>query len=225
MISTTVSSYMVSSLTEVTTDRDYQPIPVKGRPARATNYCLNIQIKFKSDVVMCCHKECVSMSYWLWKLNRPTTTHHVLIMGDFNFLEIDYASDNVACSDTAPPALFLSSCVVSIFNKGDRANRANYRPVLLTSVPCKIMESIIKEKLMAFLDTNDLLSKEQHGFRSGRSCLTNLLETLENWTKALDEGYGLDVVHLDYRKAFDSVPYRRLIEKLKSFGINGKLLQ
>jgi len=48
---------------------------------------------------------------------------------------------------------------------------------------------------------------------------------LENWTKALDEGYGLDVVYLDYRKAFDSVPHRRLIEKLKSFGINGKLLQ
>ena len=78
---------------------------------------------------------------------------------------------------------------------------------------------------MAFLETSDLLSKEQHGFRSGRSCLTNLLETLENWTKALDEGYGLDVVYLDYRKAFDSVPHRRLIEKLKSFGINGKLLQ
>jgi len=47
---------------------------------------------------------------------------------------------------------------------------------------------------------------------------------LENWTKALDEGYGLDVVYLDYRKAFDSVPHRRLIEKLKTFGINGKLL-
>jgi len=86
------------------------------------------------------------------------------------------------------------------------------------------MESIIKDKLMRFLESNDLLCKEQHGFRSGRSCLTNLLETFENWTKALDEGYGLDVVYLDYRKAFDSVPHW-LIEKLKSFGINGKLLQ
>jgi len=51
------------------------------------------------------------------------------------------------------------------------------------------------------------------------------LETLENWTKALDEGFGLNIVYLDYRKAFDSVPHRRLIEKLKGFGINGKLLQ
>ena len=67
------------------------------------------------------------------------------------------------------------------------------------------MEKIIKEKLVKFWETNDIkFCKEQHGFRRGRSCLTNLLETLENWTEALDQGYGLDVVYLDYRKAFDS---------------------
>ena len=86
------------------------------------------------------------------------------------------------------------------------------------------MEKIIKEKLVKFWETNDIFCKEQHGFRRGRSCLTNLLETLENWTEALDQGYGLDVVYLDYRKAFDSVPHRRLMEKLKGFGIHGKLL-
>ena len=70
------------------------------------------------------------------------------------------------------------------------------------------MESIIKEKFMKFLESNNLLCRSQHGFRSGRSYLTNLLETVENWTKALDEKYGLDVVFLDYKKAFDSVPHR-----------------
>jgi len=123
------------------------------------------------------------------------------------------------------PADWKTGNIVPIFKKGDRTDRANYRPVSLTSVPCKILESIIKDKLMRFLESNDLVCKEQHGFRSGRSCLTNLLETFENWTKALDEGYGLDVVYLDYRKAFDSVPHRRLIKTLKSFGTNGKLLQ
>jgi len=79
--------------------------------------------------------------------------------------------------------------------------------------------------LTKFLDSHQLLCKKQHGFSRGRSCVTNLLETLENQTKALDEGFGLDIVYLDYRKAFDSVPHQRLIEKLKGFGINGKLLQ
>jgi len=115
--------------------------------------------------------------------------------------------------------------IVPIFKKGDHTNRTNYRPVSLMSVPCKIMESIIKEKLMKFLESNELLCKEQHRFWSGKSCLTNLLEALENWTQALDEGYGLDVVYLDYHKAFDSVPHRSLIEKLKTFGIKGKLLR
>ena len=76
--------------------------------------------------------------------------------------------------------------IVPIFKKGDRTNPANYRPVSLTSVPCKIMESIIKEKLMKFLESNELLSNEQHGFRSGRSCLTNLLETgQKHWTRVM----------------------------------------
>jgi len=67
------------------------------------------------------------------------------------------------------------------------------------------MKSIIKEKLIKFLQSNDLLCKEQHGFRSGRSCLTNLLETMEDWTQALDEGYSLNVLYLKYGTAFDSI--------------------
>ena len=57
----------------------------------------------------------------------------------------------------------------------------------------------------------------QHGFMKHRSCLTNLLECLEEWTKALDDGYGVDVIYLDYRKAFDSVPHARLIEQELSY--------
>ena len=72
------------------------------------------------------------------------------------------------------PGDWKTANIVPIFKKGDRTDRANYRPVSLTSVPCKIMESIIKEKLMKFLESYDLLCKEQHGFWSGRSCLTNL---------------------------------------------------
>ena len=62
------------------------------------------------------------------------------------------------------------------------------------------------------------------GLCEGDCGLTNLLETLESWTRALDEGFGLDVIYLDYKKAFDSVPIKRLLIKLRQYGIGGKLI-
>jgi len=90
------------------------------------------------------------------------------------------------------------------------------------TVVCKVMESIIRNTVVESL--KDKFSRFQHGFMKHRSCLTNILESLEAWTKALDEGYGIDLIYLDYRKAFDTVPHARLIEKLISLGISGKLL-
>lgn len=112
--------------------------------------------------------------------------------------------------------------VCPIFKKGRRSDPGNYRPVSLTSVACKVMETIIRKHLLQMVEGD--LSDSQHGFRKGRSCLTNLLETFEEWTRALDNGYGLDVVYLDYRKAFDSVPHKRLLSKLKAMGIPAKFL-
>jgi Reverse transcriptase (RNA-dependent DNA polymerase)/Endonuclease-reverse transcriptase len=122
------------------------------------------------------------------------------------------------------PDEWKNANVVPIYKKGPKTDKANYRPVSLTSIPCKIMESIVKDRILEFLEDNDSLNQAQHGFMKGRSCLTNLLETLEMWTKTLDEGYGLDVVYLDYRKAFDSVPHKRLVAKLRMYGLTGKLL-
>ena len=98
------------------------------------------------------------------------------------------------------PADWKSANVVPIFKKGKRGDVSNYRPVSLTSVPCKVMESLLKDELTKYLETTSMLSKVQHGFCQGRSCLTNFLETFEAWTLALDQGSGIDVVCLDYRK-------------------------
>jgi len=76
------------------------------------------------------------------------------------------------------------------------------------------MEYIIKDHITKFLEQNNVISTAQHGFVKGCSCLTNLLQSLEQWTMALDNGYGVDVLYLDYRKAFDSVPHTRLVYKL-----------
>jgi len=77
------------------------------------------------------------------------------------------------------------------------------------------MESIIRDALVTHMENTNQITAHQHGFMSGRSCLTNLLETLESWTRILDAGYGIDVIYLDYKKAFDTVPHRRLISNSK----------
>ena len=69
-----------------------------------------------------------------------------------------------------------------------------------------------------------MLAKEQHGFMPGRSCVTQLLTALEGWTTSLQNGIPIDVVYLDFSKAFDSVPHRHLLVKLQAHGIKGKLL-
>ena len=86
-----------------------------------------------------------------------------------------------------------------------------YRPVSLTSIVCKILESIIKDSIVVHLNTFNLINTTQHGFRKGRSCLTNLLEYLETVTKFLDDGCPVDVIYLDFAKAFDKVPHARLL--------------
>nr|VZI50958.1 unnamed protein product [Spirometra erinaceieuropaei] len=86
------------------------------------------------------------------------------------------------------------------------------------------MEKIIKKALVQFLEQHHLLSNAQHGFRNGKSCLTNLLFTLERWIKARDEGNVVHAIYIDSKKAFDSVPHQRLLYKLRNAGIRGRLL-
>ena len=104
--------------------------------------------------------------------------------------------------------------VIPIFKKGNKRLPGNYRPVSLTSVPFKVLESLISDKLMGHLTSTGQLSMDQHGFRARRSCTTQLLEALEDWTKILENGDPIDVVYRDFRKAFDSVPHERLLTKL-----------
>ena len=115
--------------------------------------------------------------------------------------------------------------VVPIYKKGDKDDPGNYRPVSLTSVPCKVLESIIRDQLMTHLQSRNLLTDAQHGFRPGRSCATQLMLTIEEWSSMIERGEPVDVLYLDLAKAFNTVPIRRLLRKLKAHGIEGKLLQ
>ncbi len=87
--------------------------------------------------------------------------------------------------------------VCPIFKKGSRKTPNNYRPVSLTSTACKVMEKLMRDGMLNHMNVNNLFSAEQHGFIEARSSLMNLLETLEFWTQALDEGYGIDTIYLE----------------------------
>lgn len=111
--------------------------------------------------------------------------------------------------------------ITPIFKKGDRKLASNHRPISLTSVVGKSLESIIRDKLVAHLESNNLIRNSQHGFRSKRSCLTNLVEFYDNLLKIHDCTKSLDIIYLDFQKAFDKVPHGKLMKKVKELGITG----
>jgi hypothetical protein len=110
--------------------------------------------------------------------------------------------------------------VIPIFKKGSKREAGNYRPVSLTSIPCKILESIIKDSIMNHLVSQELINNNQHGFMPGRSCTTNLLTFLEKATAAKDSGKPMDTIYLNFSMAFSKVPYKRLLRKMEAKRIN-----
>ena len=114
--------------------------------------------------------------------------------------------------------------VTPIFKSGSRMSPGNYRPISLTCIICKIMESVIRDKIVFHLVSNNLLNSSQHGFWASKSCQTNLIEYMNTLTKLVDEGHSIDIIYLDFAKAFDKVPHLRLLNKLEGHGISGKVL-
>ena len=106
--------------------------------------------------------------------------------------------------------------------KGSKKVASNYRPVSLTSIVCKCLEKIVWERIINFVKNENLFNNRQYGFISGRSTQLQLLKVLDKWTEALDEGYSINCVYMDYAKAFDTVPHRRLLHKLSKYEINPK---
>ena len=122
-------------------------------------------------------------------------------------------------------SIFKRQTVVPIYKGGNKGEPANYRPVSLTSHLIKVMERIVRRQLMDYVEEANLIPSVQHGFRSGRSCLTQLVQHVEDIMSDLEQGANADVIYIDLSKAFDKVDHRRLLEKLKKYGVGGKLLK
>ena len=115
--------------------------------------------------------------------------------------------------------------VTPIYKKGTKTDPGNYRPVSLTSIVCKILESFIRDTIQIHMEQNKLYSTCQHGFRRKKSCTSQLLEVMEDFTHFMDERENFDVIYLDFKKAFDSVPHERLLLKLEGYGISRCILK
>ena len=112
------------------------------------------------------------------------------------------------------------SSVTTLFKKGSKSLKNNYRPVSMASIVCKLLESIIVDKLMDYLISNDLITNKQFGFVKGRSTSIQLLNLLDKWTKYIDNNHeGVDVIFTDFEKAFDKVLHKRLLFKPKKYGV------
>jgi hypothetical protein len=114
--------------------------------------------------------------------------------------------------------------VSALFKKGAKDMPANYRPISLTSQVCKVLESIIKDHIYNHLCKYSIVRQSQHGFIKNRSCLSNLLNYMEYVQNNVDANIPVDVIYLDFQKAFDKVSHKLLGFKLNECGIRGPLL-
>ena len=131
---------------------------------------------------------------------------------------------NISIQTGSVPMIWKEGIVSALYKKGKKCLPSNYRPITLTSVVCKILEKLIVKMIQKHLKSNLLEDLHQHGFTVSKSTITNLIEALNIWTEALSHGLPIDIIYLDYEKAFDKVPHERLILQLNRYGITGDIL-
>ena len=187
------------------------------------------------------------------KIKRPCFDENFVVCEEDIINAISEIAADSACGPDGVPAVLLKSCatelavpiallwnesfrngtvpefykqtfVSPLFKKGDRAKAANYRPVALTSHVVKIYERVLRKAMVEFIDENELLCDHQHGFRSGRSCLTQLLSHFDDVLSHLCNGADTDAIYLDFAKAFDKVDHQLLIKKLRRYHFSEHLI-
>ena len=120
------------------------------------------------------------------------------------------------------PQTWKIANVIALHKKDSKLDPLNYRPVSLTCILCKIYEKLIRRHIVEFVGGK--ITPVQHGFVDKKSCLSNLLETVDSIIDLLESGCPVDLFYFDFCKAFDSVPHYRLLTKLENYGIKGNML-
>ena len=135
------------------------------------------------------------------------------LAGDYSFVDALVKLFRTCTDSGKLPDIWKSANLSALFKNGSKTDPLNYRPVSLTCILCKVYEKVIRLSMVDFVDSK--ISQSQHGFVKGKSCLTNLLETMDCVIDLIEGGFPVDILYFDFKKAFDRVPHNRLILKLK----------
>lgn len=213
-----IASALNNFFTSVFTNEDTSQIPV---PDYLTSATILSNVQFTAEKIS---KKIKNLKPHTAPGPDGISAHVLQLFNDpiSKILEVIFSK---SISEGSVPEAWKIANITPIYKKGPKSSVTNYRPVSLTSIPCKIMESIIKDKVTSHLLDNHLLNPSQHGFTANKSCTTNLLEFLERITSEIDEGNPMDILYLDFSKAFDKVPRQRLLEKMKAHSIQGPLIK
>ncbi len=123
------------------------------------------------------------------------------------------------------PADWKSAFIVPLFKKGNRSQASNYHPISLIYIVCKSLEHIIHTNIISHMDWLGILHDAQHGFRKCHSSESELLLSINDLGKGVDDGQQIDAILLDFSKAFDKEPHMCLLEKLCYYGVMGPELK
>ena len=140
---------------------------------------------------------------------------------DTDFVENLTKFFNCCYNNSQLPAIWKTANVTALHKKGDKSSAQNYRPISLTCILSKMFERIVRDHILDHI--LPYITNQQHGFLSGRSCVSNLLECMDTIYNIMNTGECVDILYLDFMKAFDSVSHGRLLSKLRTYGITGKM--